>query len=44
MTILAIPNVVILKAINIDIQTIRIHIHINHENVQSAFQDTTALM
>ena len=33
MTILAIPDIVILKAIHVDIQTVRIHIHVDHENV-----------
>ncbi|MFZ4648579.1 MAG: hypothetical protein ACOYMB_03000 [Patescibacteria group bacterium] len=31
MTILAIPDIVILKAVNIGVQTIRIHVHVNHE-------------
>jgi len=33
MTILAMPDIVILKAIHVDIQTVRIHIHVDHENV-----------
>jgi len=33
MTILAIPDIVILKAIHVDIQTVRIHVHVDHENV-----------
>lgn len=33
MTILAIPDIVILKPIHVDIQTIAIHIHVDHENV-----------
>ena len=33
MTILAIPDIVILKAIHVGIQTVRIHVHVNHEIV-----------
>ncbi len=31
MTILAIPNIIILKAVNINVQAIGIHVHVNHE-------------
>lgn len=33
MAILAIPDIVVLKAIHVDIQTVRIHVHVDHENV-----------
>lgn len=33
MTILAIPDIVILKAIHVDIQTVRIQVHVDHEIV-----------
>ena len=33
MTILAIPDIVILKTIHVDIQTVRIHVHVDHEIV-----------
>ena len=33
MSVLGIPDIVILKAIHVDIQTVRIHIHVDHENV-----------
>ena len=33
MTILAIPDIAILKVIHVDIQTVRIHVHVDHENV-----------
>ena len=33
MEVLGIPNIVILKAIGIDVQTVRVNIHVDHKNV-----------
>jgi hypothetical protein len=43
MTILAIPDIVILKAIHVDIQTVRIHVHVDHEMYKAPSGFTVAL-
>jgi len=33
MAILAIPDIVVLEAVHVDVQTVGIHVHVDHENV-----------
>jgi len=33
MAILAVPDIVILKAVDIGVQAVRVHVHVDHENV-----------
>ncbi len=43
MTILTVLDVVILKAIHVDVQTVGVHVHVDHENVWRSFPNTAAL-
>jgi hypothetical protein len=43
MTILSIPKIVVLETVDIDVQTVRIHVHVGHEIAQHAIFNTTAL-
>lgn len=33
MAILGIPDIVVLKPVNVNLQAVRIHVHVDHENV-----------
>lgn len=33
MLVRAVPDIVILKAIHVDIQAVGVHVHVDHENV-----------
>jgi hypothetical protein len=43
MAILTVPDVVVLKTIHVDVQTVRVHVHVDHENVWRSFPSTAAL-
>ena len=33
MMVLTVPDVVVLETIHVDVQTIRVHVHVDHKNV-----------
>jgi hypothetical protein len=43
MVILAVPDVVVLKPVDIGVQTVVVHVHVDHENVWGACRDTAVL-
>jgi hypothetical protein len=43
MAILTVPDVDVLKAVHVDVQAVRIHVHVDHENVWRSFSITAVL-
>ena len=43
MAVLAIPDVVVLKTVDVDVQTVGIHVHVGHEKYDAPSIFTAAL-